>query len=236
MSRAPVSEGSTYSLERCSLDEISRAVAASYLQRGTDTVAISRLENSRLEKSDDGVVETAHAILERIATTRDEQLLRVHWRVVVDGGASRAHVEWFSIQRHGWHWVAERAIAAGTVIVEDDVQRVHGPVRNLDRISSETWPGNVLAVAPLAVGDAINADVTGPVPDRYAGDNAYLQIQRGPIQLQLAGVLQEAAFIKKTAKLKLHHSGAVVYGLLQANNIVVPCDSGVLSGRNTCAD
>lgn len=216
---------------QCDSASLSLAVAKQMLAGENDSFELHALQPASQEENSARTLRLAGA-----RQTPDRRMVRVDWHV--QNGRERPSVEvhWYALERFGWYWVTNRPIEAGEVIRPDDVQRLRGAVDYADRPTWETWPAAIRAQIRLGDGHMLRATHVSRIPDIVAGDRAVLELQRGPIKLQLDADVQEAAFIDKTVKLKLRHSGAIVYGRLQANNIVVPCDSRLLHGRNVCND
>lgn len=219
---------------QCDSADLSLNVAKQMLAEEHDSFELHALQSASRETHETDVARTL--LLAGARQTPDGRMVRVDWRVQKGSERPGVEVHWYSLERFGWHWVTNRPIEAGEVIRPGDVQRLRGAVDYADRLTWATWPAAIRAQTGLGDGDMLRANHISKIPDIVAGDRAVLELQRGPIRLRLDADVQEAAFIDKTVKLKLRHSGAIVYGRLQANNIVVPCGIRLLHGRNVCND
>jgi len=225
-------ESHAFEATTCGVTELSSLVAVQLLEQESDVFELRALRDNVAQATPSGrSLRLAGAKL-----TPDRKMLRVDWQLRTSESNRRVVVHWFELQRSGWYWQTIRPIRAGERIRPTDVQRMYGTVEHENRITWSEWPTSVRAEKPLGDGHTLRPTHVSKIPDLAAGDRAVLELQRGAIRLQLDADVQEAAYIDKTVKLKLRHSGAIVYGRLQANNIVVPCDSHVLHGRNVCTE
>ena len=116
------------------------------------------------------------------------------------------------------------------------VERRFGRIERPNRLLTEFWPAGQQLRERLSAGETILAGNLMVPPDARAGDSAVYRVQRGAVLIEMDADVMGATYIDDVARVRLRHSGEIVYGRMQAGNIVVPCSDDLLPDRSTCSE